>query len=140
MKNHHCFCAIVALSMFFLPSQNVSMREILDSTKIEEMKRSESIRSSQQLPKWLAELPDTIPAWMKRAASKYRGAPHQILCAMVKMAKALNDMKAAKARNCDNYFRCRGSFDAAKCGVYAAAFANNIRYNFSPFLFEITVL
>ena len=127
MKKQYCFFAIVALSMFFLPSQNVSVREVRDSTKIEEMKRSESIRSSRQLPKWLAELPETIPAWMKKVASKYRGAPHQIRCAMVKMAKALNDMKAAKARNCDNYFRCRGSFDAAQCGVYAAAFANNIR-------------
>ena len=140
MKKQYCFFAIVALSMFFLPSQNVSVREVRDSTEIEEMKRSELIRSSRQLPKWLAELPDTIPAWMKKAASKYRGAPHQIRCAMVKMAKALNDMKAAKARNCDNYFRCRGSFDASQCGVYAAAFANNIRYNFSLFSFEITVL
>ena len=130
MKIQRCFYAIVTLTVFFLPSQNVFGREILDSTKIEETKRSESIRSSQQLPKWLAELPDTIPAWMKKAAAKYRGAPHQILCALVKMAKALSDMKAAKARNCDNYFRCRGSFDAAQCGVYAAAFANNIRYNF----------
>lgn len=115
------------LGALLLLSQSVVGREIHDSAKIEELKRSGSRPQRQALPKWLEELPDSIPRWMKVSAAKYRGAPHQILCAVVKMAKALNDMKAAQAWNCDNYFRCRGSFDAAQCGVYSAAFANHIR-------------
>ena len=85
------------------------------------------MQSRQVLPKWIEDLPSSIPRWMKVTASKYRGSPHQVVCAVVKMAKALEDMKAARARNCDSYFRCRGSSEAARCGVYAAAFANHMR-------------
>lgn len=126
---------IFALAAFILLFQNVCGREILDKAKLGEMEKTEATFTRRALPKWLEELPDSIPFWMKKAASKYRGAPHQILCAVVKLTKALNDMKAAKARNCDNYFRCRGSFDAAQCGVYATAFASNIRYHHFPFSF-----
>jgi len=130
MKAQSYFCATFKAAFMFsailLLLRNVSGREIPDSVKIEELKRGES--SQQALPSWLENLPDSIPRWMKKAAAKYRGAPHQILCAVEKMSKALKDMKAAKAMNCDNYFRCRGSFDAAQCGVYAATFANHIRY------------
>ena len=141
MKTQRClsllYRSIFALAAFVLLFQNVFGREILDNAKLGEMERVEATLTRRALPKWLQELPDSIPFWMKRAASKYRGAPHQILCAVVKLGKALNDMKAAKARNCDNYFRCRGSFDAAQCGVYAAAFASNIRYNLLSFFILI---
>ena len=108
-----------------LLSQVAFGQEISDR-EIQEEKRSELL-SRQALPKWLATLPDSVPKWMKVVASKYRGSPNQIICAMKNMIKALNDMKAARARNCDDYFRCRGSHDAAKCGAYAASFVTRIR-------------
>ena len=132
MKAHNysytLYKVALMISAFLLLSKNVFGNEILDSVKItEKQKRSESIQCRNVLPKWIEDLPSSIPRWMKISASRYRGSPHQVVCAVVKMAKALEDMKAAQARNCDSYFRCRGSSEAAQCGVYAAAFANHMR-------------
>ena len=123
-QNHFCtfYKANLLLSLLLQLSQvPLFANEILNSASIEMEKRS------HPLPHWIEELPDSIPLWMKISASNYRGSPQQVTCAMVKMAKALEDMRAARARNCDSYFRCRGSLLAAKCGIYAASFARYIR-------------
>lgn len=129
MKAQKKFClpytAVFVLTGCFLLSQIVLGREIFDR-EIEDEKRGAWL-SRRALPKWLEELPDSVPQWMKTAASNYRGSPQQIVCAVKNLAKTLNDMQAARARNCDDYFRCRGSKDAAKCGAYAASFATQIR-------------
>lgn len=123
-KFYKPYAAAFKFTVVLLLSQIVLGREILDRA-IEEEKRSELL-SRRSLPKWLEELP-SVPQWMKVAASKYRGLPDQISCAVTKMAKALNDMRDARAVNCDDYFRCRGSHEAAQCGDYAAAFASHVR-------------
>ena len=129
MAQNHFFTfykANLLLSLLLHLSQvPLFANEILNSAKIETEKRS------HPLPHWIEELPDSIPVWMKISASNYRGSPQQVTCAMVKMAKALEDMRAARARNCDSYFRCRGSLLAAKCGIYATSFARYIREVFS---------
>lgn len=123
-QNHFCtfYKANLLLSLLLHLSQvPLFANEILKRANIEMEKRS------HRLPHWIEELPDSIPLWMKISASIYRGSPQQVTCAMVKMAKALEDMRAARARNCDSYFRCRGSLLAAKCGIYATSFARYIR-------------
>lgn len=119
--------AIFMLTVFVSLSrpQGALGQKSLDRETQEE-KKSELL-PRQSLPKWLAELPDSVPHWMKVAASKYRGSPQQITCAAKSMSKALSDMQAARARNCDDYFRCRGSRDATRCGAYAASFVTQIR-------------
>lgn len=119
--------AIVMLTVFVsLSCPQSALGQKYPDREIQEEERSELL-SRQSLPKWLAELPDSVPHWMKVAASKYRGSPQQIICAMKSMSKALSDMQAARARNCDDYFRCRGSRDATRCGAYAASFVTKIR-------------
>ena len=120
------YTVVLMLTVCFLPSQIALGRELFDREIGEEDKRGHWL-SRRALPKWIEELPDSVPQWMKTAASNYRGSPQQIVCAVKTLAKALNDMQAAKARNCDDYFRCRGSKDAAQCGAYAASFATQIR-------------
>ena len=119
------YTAVFILTVCLLPSQIALGRKFFNR-EIGEEKRSPKL-SRRALPKWIVELPDTVPQWMKTAASNYRGSPQQIVCAVKNLAKALNDMQAARARNCDDYFRCRGSKDAAQCGAYAASFATQIR-------------
>lgn len=110
----------------FLTLSQVAVGLRIPDHEIQDEKRSELL-SRRALPKWLEELPDSVPQWMKVVASKYRGSPQQIVCAVKNMSKALNDMQAARARNCDDYFHCRGSYDAARCGAYAASFVTRIR-------------
>ena len=120
------YAAIFILTVCFLPLKITLGREIFDR-EIEEEKSRNLWLSRRALPKWIEELPDSVPQWMKTAASNYRGSPQQIVCAVKNLAKALNDMQAARATNCDDYFRCRGSKEAAQCGAYAASFATQIR-------------
>jgi len=119
------YTVVFVFTVCFIPSKIALGREIFDR-EIEEEKRSPWL-SRRALPKWIEELPDSVPQWMKTTASNYRGSPQQIVCAVKNLAKALNDMQAARARNCDDYFRCRGSKDAAQCGAYAASFVTQIR-------------
>ena len=126
-QNNFCmlYTTVFILTVCFLPSQ-IALGRKFSGRNIQEEERSPWL-SRRALPKWIEELPDSVPQWMKTAASNYRGSPQQIVCAVKKLAKALNDMRAARARNCDDYFRCRGSKDAAQCGAYAASFATQIR-------------
>ncbi|KAL9985206.1 hypothetical protein ACROYT_G007579 [Oculina patagonica] len=120
--------AVFMLTVFLILSQ-VSLGQGIPDRETQEEKRSELL-SRRALPKWLEVLPNSVPQWMKVEASKYRGSPQQIICAVKNMSKALNDMQAARARNCDDYFRCRGSHDASQCGAYAASFVTRIRLAF----------
>lgn len=119
-------CTAVFMLTLFLTLSQVSLGQGIPDSETQEEKRSEMF-SRRALPKWLEVLPNSVPRWMKVEASKYRGSPQQIICAVKNMSKALNDMQAARARNCDDYFRCRGSHDAAQCGAYAASFVTRIR-------------
>lgn len=119
----------VTITLFIFLSDQVALgEEILEDLEreIEEQKRSDGI-SRRAVLSWIAKLPDSVPQWLKKSAAQYPGSPPEIVCAVTKLTKALKDMEDAQARNCDDYFRCRGRRDAAKCGDYAAAFANHVR-------------
>ena len=114
---------VLVLSSSILPAKYIRTE---GTTK--ELKRSGEMWDRSSVTKWLANLPDWVPLWMKISASEYHGYPSQVVCAVKMMAKAFNDMRAASFNNCDSYFHCRGASDAARCGVYAATVAGHIRY------------
>ena len=69
-----------------------------------------------------------FPKWMNTIANQFPNYHHQVTCALKEMQAAHRAMKRLKARNCDRYFRCRGSRDVVtKCGYYSIAVAVKVR-------------